>query len=116
MKYTIKKGKGKKLRKTHKGIKIKRNLRIRIKKLPPFKKILKPTILPFIHPKKDKSNMKAISSNPDGLEKVLKASVPDNLTLIQTMSSLLIMYYRPDTKDKIEKKYQELLEKLIEIY
>ena len=96
-----------------KGIKIKRFLKI---KLPPLKKRLKPTILQPIPAKKGKSNIKPLSSNPDGLAKLLKVPVPDTVKLIQLMSTLLIMYYNPQTKDKIEKKYEEVLEKLIEIY
>ena len=96
-----------------KGIKIKRFLKI---KLPSLKKRLKPTILQPIPAKKGKSNIKPLSLNPDGLAKLLKEPVPATVKLIQLMSTLLIMYYNPQTKDKIEKKYEEVLEKLIEIY
>ena len=98
--------------KTTRKIKIKKRIKF---KLNPLKRY--PARLLPISVKKGKSNIKPLS-NTNSLSKVLKISVPDNIYEIKTMCAILGMHLviSPREKVAIEKKYEQILEKLIEIY
>ena len=101
-----------KIKKTRK-IKIKRRLKFKLKPL-----IRHPArLLPFSI-KKGKSNIKPLSSHTNSLSKVLEIPVPNNIYEIKTMCAILGMHLAitPTKKIAIEKKYEQILEKLIEIY
>ena len=94
-------------------IKIKRKLKFKLK---PLKR--HPARLLPISVKKGKSNIKPLSGHTNSLSKVLKITVPDNIYEIKTMCAILGMHLAisPRQKVAIEKKYEQILEKLIEIY
>lgn len=96
--------------KTTRKIKIKKRIKF---KLNPLKRY--PARLLPISVKKGKTNIKPLSHS---LSKVLEIPVPNNIYEIKTMCAILGMHLAisPTQKVAIEKKYQQVLEKLIEIY
>lgn len=98
--------------KTTRKIKIKKRIKF---KLTPLKR--HPARLLPISVKKGKSNIKPLS-HTNSLSKVLEISVPKNIYEIKTMCAILGMHLviSPTQKVEIEKKYEQILEKLIEIY
>jgi hypothetical protein len=68
--------------------------------------------------KKGKSNIKSLSAHTNSLSKVLEAEVPNNIHEIKAMCGILGMHLSISPKEQvaIEKKYEQILEKLIEIY
>ena len=99
--------------KTTRKIKIKKRIKFELK---PLKR--HPARLLPISIKKGKSDVKPLSAHTNSLSKVLKIVVPDNIYEIKTMCAILGMHLAisPRQKVEIEKKYEQILEKLIEIY
>jgi hypothetical protein len=98
--------------KSTRKIKIKRRIKF---KLNPLKRY--PARLLPISIKKGKSNSKPLS-HTNSLTKVLEITVPNNIYEIKAMCAILGMHLVISPKEKvaIEKKYEQILEKLIEIY
>jgi hypothetical protein len=96
--------------KTTRKIKIKKRIKFELK---PLKR--HPARLLPISIKNGKSNIKPLSNS---LSKVLEIPVPNNIYEIKTMCAILGMHLviTPKEKVSIEKKYEQILEKLIEIY
>jgi hypothetical protein len=99
--------------KSTRKIRIKRGLKFKLKPLKRYPSRLLP--IPI---KKEKSNIKPLSAHTNSLGKVLETSVPDNIHEINAMCGILGMHLSisPTEKVAIEKKYEQILEKLIEIY
>jgi dGTP triphosphohydrolase len=75
-------------------------------------------ILPYPLKKGIKKTIKPLSANANSLSKVLEIPVPNKVIEIKAMCTILAMHYiiSPKEKEKIEKKYEDVLEKMIEIY
>jgi hypothetical protein len=91
-------------------------LKIRVK-LKPLKRN-KARILPYPLKKKMKKTIKPLSAHANSLSKILEAHVPNRVIEIKTMCIILSMHLIISPKEKmvIEKKFEDILEKLIEIY
>ena len=107
--FKLKTRKGKSTRK----LKIKYRLRFKLKHLKRGGRIL-----PYPLKKGIKKTIKPLSAHPNSLSKVLEISVPNKIIEIKAMCSILAMHYiiSPKEKEKIEKKYEDVIEKMIEIY
>lgn len=100
--------------KTRKG-KVTRKLKIRIRiKLKPLKRGGR--ILPYPLKRGVKKTIKPLSDHP--LSKLLEAPVPNKVIEIKAMCILLSMHLliSPKEKESIEKKFEDVIEKMLEIY
>jgi hypothetical protein len=100
--------------KTRKG-KVTRKLKIRIRiKLKPLKRGGR--ILPYPLKRGVKPTLKPLSDHP--LSKLLEAAVPNKVIEIKAMCILLSMHIliTPKEKEAIEKKFEDIIEKMLEIY
>jgi hypothetical protein len=100
--------------KTRKG-KVTRKLKIRVKiKLKPLKRGGR--ILPYPLKKYMKNTIKPLSAHP--LNKLLEAPIPNKVIDIKTMCIILSMHIliTPKEKEAIEKKFEDIIEKMLEIY
>ena len=103
--------------KTRKG-KVTRKLKIiRRIKLKPLKRH-GGRLLPYPVKKRMKKKIKPLSAHPNSLSKILETPVPNKVIEIKIMCSLLSMHIliSPKEKDAIEKKFEDILEKMIQIY
>jgi len=106
-----------KLKTKRKRRKVTRKLKIRLKfRLKPLKR--NPARLLPIPIKKGKSNIKPLSDHANSLSKVLESAVPNNIHEIKAMCAILGLHLSISPKEQvaIETKYEQILEKLIEIY
>uniref|UniRef100_A0A6C0D3Q0 Uncharacterized protein n=1 Tax=viral metagenome TaxID=1070528 RepID=A0A6C0D3Q0_9ZZZZ len=108
-----------KLKTKRKRRKVTRKLKIKLRlkfKLKPLKRI--PSRLLPIPIKKGNSNIKPLSAHANSLSKVLESAVPNNIHEIKAMCAILGMHLSISPKEQvtIENKYEQILEKLIEIY
>ena len=100
--------------KTRKG-KVTRKLKIRIRiKLKPLKRGGR--ILPYPLKRGVKKTIKPLSAHP--LSKLLETPVPNKVIEIKAMCIILSMHLliSPKEKEAIEKKFEDIIEKMLEIY